>query len=100
MDSIQSTVSGAALDERKAALFDLSFVAISLGLYATAVLQPFFGLIAGAVLLAGGLHDKTKQVGKICLILSGTMLALLLALLVLFGLGVLGLGGLVSAVVG
>ena len=44
MDSIQSTVSGTALDERKAALFDLSFVAISLGLYATAVLQPFFGL--------------------------------------------------------
>ncbi len=57
-----------AVEERKAALFEMVYLVISVSLYITAVFWPLFGGVSGAFLMIGGTHPGTKRVGKITLI--------------------------------
>lgn len=86
-----------AVEERKAALFEMVYLVISVSLYITAVFWPLFGGIAGAFLMIGGTHPGTRRVGKITLICALAGLVLYVALVMVWVL-LLGASAAASAV--
>jgi ABC-type uncharacterized transport system YnjBCD permease subunit len=71
--------------ERWQTLVDMLYLTQLFYFYVFSAVYPFFGLIYGILLLAGGISAKARKVGRICLILGIINLALFL----IVGIGVL-----------
>lgn len=80
--------------ERWHALVDILYLVQLFALYLVSLLYPFFGLIYGILLLAGGISPKTKKIGRVCLILGIVNLAL--CILVGVGFAILSITGILA----
>ncbi|MBM3322747.1 hypothetical protein FJY69_04660 [candidate division WOR-3 bacterium] len=81
--------------ERAAALVDMIYLMQVTWLYVFSLIYPVIGLFFGILLLTGSISEKSKKVGRICLILGIINTVLVVAMLgVVLALGLAGaLGG-------
>ena len=93
----ESQVPGVAeprLTERLSALVDILYLSQVTWLYVFSLLYPAMGLFYGILFLTGSISEKSKKVGRICLILGIMNTALVLIAVVT--LGVLGATGVLA----
>ena len=86
------------LAERAQALVDILYLMQVTWLYVFALVYPVIGLFYGILLLTGSVSDKSRRIGRICLILGiiNTVLVVVL-FVVMLALGLTGaLAGLFS----
>lgn len=69
--------------QRKAALFEILYLLVSLGIYVLSLFQPFAGLVLGVVFLSWGTTNRVRRMGKTCMILGIVNLAVILLLLII-----------------
>lgn len=65
-----------AVEERRAALYEIVYLVLVVNLYVASLFAPLIGLVTGIFLMVGGTHPQTKKVGKISLICAGVGIAL------------------------